>query len=84
MNLIGTINTLKLVIPELKMKNAGRICIVSSVAGQIGLWGMSTYCASKFALKGLTEAIQMEFIDTDIAATIVYPPGNNNTIKLII
>ena len=74
-NLIGTINAVKLVIPEQKERESGRVCLISSVGGQIGLWGMTTYCASKFALKGLGEALQMELIDTDVAVTIVYPPG---------
>lgn len=73
-NLIGTINAVKLVIPEQKERESGRVCLISSVGGQIGLWGMTTYCASKFALKGLGEALQMELIDTDVAVTIVYPP----------
>jgi 3-dehydrosphinganine reductase len=74
-NLVGTLNALKLVIPDLKSQKEGRVCIVSSLAGQVSMWGMSTYSSTKFALKGLTEAIQMEFIDSNIAATIVYPPG---------
>jgi len=71
---MGTINAVYTFLPGMKSHSKGRICIISSVGGQIGLWGMSHYCATKFALKGLTEGIQMELFDTNIAATIVYPP----------
>ena len=91
-NLMGTINAVYTFLPGMRSNSRGRICIISSVGGQIGLWGMSHYCATKFALKGLTEVcftsikwsiieltfkikgIQMELLDTDLAATIVYPP----------
>lgn len=39
---------------------SGRIIFTSSQAGQLGLYGYTAYCASKFALRGLAEALQME------------------------
>ena len=54
-NLMGTINAVYTFLSGMKSNSKGRICIISSVGGQIGLWGMSHYCATKFALKGLTE-----------------------------
>ena len=54
-NLMGTINAVYTFLPGMRSNSRGRICIISSVGGQIGLWGMSHYCATKFALKGLTE-----------------------------
>ena len=64
---MGTINAVYTFLPGMKSHSKGRICIISSVGGQIGLWGMSHYCATKFALKGLTEVsstpeIRMKFI----------------------
>lgn len=38
----------------------GRIVFLSSQAGQVGLYGFTAYSSSKFAIKGLAEALQME------------------------
>ena len=56
-NLLGVINSIYYFLPIFKRNNSGRICIISSVGGQIGLWGMSHYCATKFALKGMTHTL---------------------------
>ena len=71
-------NAVRAVLPILKSQNTNsRITIISSVAGQIGLWGMSAYCASKFALRGFADALGMELEGTNTAVTIVYPPDMN-------
>lgn len=44
----------------MKERRVGRIVFVSSQAGQLGIFGYSAYSASKFALRGLAEALQME------------------------
>ena len=38
----------------------GRVVFVSSQAGQLGLFGFTAYSPSKFAIRGLAEALQME------------------------
>lgn len=45
---------------SMKRANEGRIVLVSSQAGQIGLYGYTAYSASKFSLRGFAEALQME------------------------
>jgi len=47
----------------MKRRKAGRILFISSQAGQIGIFGFSAYSGSKFALKGMAEALQMEVSD---------------------
>lgn len=44
----------------MKEQCEGRIVFISSQAGQIGLFGYTAYCSSKFALRGFAEALQME------------------------
>ncbi|CDW54506.1 3 ketodihydrosphingosine reductase [Trichuris trichiura] len=56
-----------------QLKNR-RVCFVSSQAGQIGLYGYTAYSASKFALRGFAEALQMECRPYNVWITIAYPP----------
>ena len=75
---LGVMNAARAALPLLKSQNTNsRIAIISSVAGQIGLWGMSAYCASKFALRGFADALGMELEGSNTAVTIVYPPDMN-------
>lgn len=56
-------------------KNRGHIVTISSAAGIIGVKKLSDYCASKFAVFGLTESLRMEFKkdNINIKTTIVSP-----------
>ena len=59
-NYIGSVYVTRAVIKQMKRLGSGRIVFVSSQAGQLGLYGYSPYSPTKFALKGLAEALQME------------------------
>ena len=59
-NYLGSVYATRAVVPGMKRRNGGRIIFVSSQAGQVGLYGFSAYSASKFALRGLAESLQME------------------------
>ena len=72
-NYIGTVNCTKAVIESMKERKCGRIAFVSSDCGQMGIFGYTAYCASKFALKGLVESLQMEVKPYNIYLTISYP-----------
>jgi len=60
LNYFGSIFATRAVIPEMKTRQQGRIVFLSSQAGQIGLFGFTGYSATKFALRGLAEGLQME------------------------
>lgn len=60
MNLLGTVYATKACLPYMMKQNKGRIVLISSQAGQLGLFGYTAYCSSKFALRGFAEALQME------------------------
>jgi len=71
-NLFGTIRTLKAALPDLK-KTKGRIGVVGSVNGFIGTPATSAYCVSKFAVRGLCDAIRPEMKQHGISVTHIAP-----------
>lgn len=72
-NLLGTIYMTKEVLPVMKKQGGGHIVNVSSVAGHLGLPSMAVYCASKFALVGLTQALRVELYRSGVTLTAVCP-----------
>ncbi|XP_058133843.1 3-ketodihydrosphingosine reductase isoform X3 [Dasypus novemcinctus] len=63
-NYLGSVYPSRAVITTMKERRVGRIVFVSSQAGQVGLFGYTAYSPSKFALRGLAEALQMEPLET--------------------
>lgn len=59
-NYMGSVHATRAVVCSMKSQQQGRIVFVSSQAGQLGLFGYTAYSASKFALRGLAEALHME------------------------
>ncbi|CAA0834766.1 3-dehydrosphinganine reductase TSC10A [Striga hermonthica] len=77
-NLMGTFHMIKAALPGMRENRAARgpgsIAIMSSQAGQVGIYGYSAYSASKFGLRGLAEALQQEVIADDIHVSLIFPP----------
>ena len=61
------------VIPEMRRKGEGRIVNISSIGGKIPVPHLSPYCASKFALAGLSSSMQPELVKDNVYVTTVYP-----------
>lgn len=59
-NYLGAAKFSHAVIPGLKGRREGGIVLVSSQAGLSGIYGFAAYSSSKFALRGLGEALAME------------------------
>jgi 3-dehydrosphinganine reductase len=72
-NLHGTWNTVSILLPYMK-KHGGYIVNVSSVAGYIGVYGLSAYSASKFAVIGFSEALRSELKRFNISVSVLCPP----------
>jgi len=72
-NLNGTWNTVAILLPYMK-KRGGYIINVSSVAGYIGVFGLSAYSASKFAVIGFSEALRSELKRYNISVSVLCPP----------
>ena len=66
----GVLELIKAVLPEMHARRSGAIINVGSVAGQIGFPGISHYCASTFALSGLTESLAAEVRALDIKVVL--------------
>jgi len=78
-NYNGIVYTLKRCVPALiRSGRGGRIMLVSSMAGLSGIAGFTAYSASKFALRGLAEALHMELNGPyGIAVSVCNPPDVN-------
>lgn len=72
-NLKGAFLCTKAVLPIMKAQQSGYIVNISSVAGKCGFGSASAYCASKFALIGLTESLLEEGVKDHIRATAICP-----------
>jgi 3-dehydrosphinganine reductase len=76
-NYLGSVYCTKSVVDSMKQRRFGRIVFVSSQAGQIGIFGYTAYSSTKFALRGLAEALQMELKPYNVFITLAYPPDTN-------
>jgi NAD(P)-dependent dehydrogenase (short-subunit alcohol dehydrogenase family) len=63
----------RLVLPHMRRQGGGAIVQMSSVGGQTTVPGFGAYCASKFALEGLTETLRDELAGFGIVTLIVEP-----------
>ncbi|RYY57851.1 MAG: SDR family oxidoreductase [Chitinophagaceae bacterium] len=73
-NVFGTLNVLRAVLPSLRKQRAGRIFNIASIGGFAGGYpGFGIYCATKFAVHGFTEALAVEAKEFNIQATVVSP-----------
>jgi NAD(P)-dependent dehydrogenase (short-subunit alcohol dehydrogenase family) len=70
---VGVWNVLRATLPILREQRGGHIVNVSSVLGLTAVPGWALYCAGKFALEGLSEALAAEVADFGIEVTIVEP-----------
>lgn len=70
-NLTGVFLSTKHVLPIMREKNWGRIVNISSVVGQIGLFGASNYAASKSGLFGFTKSVAREVANKNITVNCV-------------
>jgi NAD(P)-dependent dehydrogenase (short-subunit alcohol dehydrogenase family) len=63
----------KAVLPHMRRQGGGAIVQMSSVGGQVTAAGFGAYCATKFALEGLSQALQEEVAPFGIRVLIVEP-----------
>jgi NAD(P)-dependent dehydrogenase (short-subunit alcohol dehydrogenase family) len=72
-NLFGTLRLIKSVVPHMRNQGSGLIINISSIAGQVGLPFQGIYSSTKFALEGMTEALQTELKPFEIKVCLVEP-----------
>ncbi len=72
-NVYGTLFMMQSVLPLMRRQGHGTIINVASLAGRRGVTPLGGYCATKFALVGLTEALRVELGGTNIHVGLVLP-----------
>jgi len=73
-NVFGSLNVIRNVMPVFREKRSGAFFNISSIAGFLGTFpGWGIYNATKFAVAGFTEALSAEVKSLGVSATIVYP-----------
>jgi NAD(P)-dependent dehydrogenase (short-subunit alcohol dehydrogenase family) len=77
-NFWGTVRVVSSALPFMRSQGAGRIVLVSSIGGVIGLPFQAYYSASKFAVEGFGETLAYEVAPFGIRVTMVQP-GNIRT-----
>lgn len=82
-NLMGVIGMIQLVLPLMREARNGVIINVSSLGGRMTLPLFSAYHASKFAVEGLTEALQYELQDWGIRVKLIEPGGSKTNFDSI-
>lgn len=74
-NVLGPLSLLKAVLPAMRARRAGRIINITSVSGLATWAGTGVYCASKWALEGLTQTLAAEVAELGIKVVNVAPGG---------
>jgi NAD(P)-dependent dehydrogenase (short-subunit alcohol dehydrogenase family) len=74
-NFDGVVNGTRAFLPILVEQDDGVIVNTSSVFGLVGMPYQSAYCASKFAVRGFTDALRQELRGTGVRAVTVHPGG---------
>jgi len=76
-NFFGTVNTIKVMLPFMLERGSGHIVNISSVAGIVGLFGYTAYGATKFAVRGFSDALRMELKPYNIHVSVLFPPDTD-------
>ena len=75
LNFFGTVYCIKAIVPSMMKSNRGRIVLVSSMVGMIGMFGYCAYAPSKFALRGFAESLHQELVPySNVFISVSYPP----------
>jgi NAD(P)-dependent dehydrogenase (short-subunit alcohol dehydrogenase family) len=69
----GPLHTMRAALPHMRTRGFGRIVNISSIGGKLGVPHLVPYCASKFALTGLSSAARAELAKDGILVTTVCP-----------
>ncbi|MBW7452649.1 oxidoreductase [Paenibacillus sepulcri] len=72
-NVFGLLNVIRAVLPHMRNQRSGHVINISSVGGLSGYIGWGIYGSTKFAVEGITEALELELAPLGIHATVVAP-----------
>ena len=74
-NVLGVVQTTRLALPVMIRQRAGHIINMASMAGWVATPTYSIYAASKFAVRGFSEALRREVRPWGIHVSVLYPGG---------
>ncbi len=74
-NVLGVLQTTRLVLPHMQAQQGGHIINMASVAGLVGTPTYTIYAACKFAVRGFSEALRREAAPWNIRVSVIYPGG---------
>jgi short-subunit dehydrogenase len=72
-NVAAVANAMAEVLPDMQARRSGVIVNMTSIAGRIGAPGEAAYCASKFAVIGLSETVRAEVAHTGVKICLINP-----------
>ena len=72
-NLLAPMRLCQFLLPHLIERQSGHIVNISSIAGWLGTKGLTSYCASKFGLRGFSEALAGDLEEFNVRVSTVYP-----------
>ena len=73
-NFSGTVHAVRAVYAGMTQRGRGKIMMISSGAGLLGIYGYSAYCASKFAVHGFAQALRSEARGHGVNVSVCFPP----------
>ncbi|HEY8171710.1 MAG TPA: SDR family oxidoreductase, partial [Dehalococcoidia bacterium] len=74
-NMWAPLRLTQIALPHMRRQRSGTIINISSLAGRMGVPFYAGYCASKFAMRGFSEALRRELRPDGIHVMVVYPGG---------
>lgn len=74
LNFFGVLHCVKAAYSAMVARRSGHICIVSSALGTLGIVGYSAYVPSKYAAKGLADALRNELQGSGVSVSVACPP----------
>ena len=80
-NLTAVMQTCGVLLPLLKSKPSAQIINIGSAFGGIGFPGFSVYCATKFGLRGFSEALHRELMDSGVTVSYFAPRATKTAIN---
>jgi short-subunit dehydrogenase len=72
-NLLGAVNSVTAVVPEMVEQGSGHLVAISSLAAYRGLPKSAAYCASKAAVSAFFESLRVDLRGTGVEVTIIHP-----------
>ena len=72
-NVFGLLNVTRAVLPHMRSRRSGRLIHFSSIGGYESFVGWGIYCATKFAVEAISEALSAELAPLGIYSTVVEP-----------